>query len=417
MKLLTLYITFQFLYLVSFSQKIQKYSGEFFNGQDVKGEASFSFFTNDKNKRIKTGSFRYSAREKKNDWHFSHNISGKYNDGYKMGKWSYTYSSKDKDVDKHGYYYNISVELDADYNNGVPQGEWLYSCYIFKFQKELKTGRYRKTNKTIVKDIKITLNWNKGKLVDSLIIIDKIGSRVQAPMNKFGVLIGDLILKTPNASTQINYDKGVETMYISSNDTINNLEYETYLTIDDKKAKVRKIKSSYLYNENCIIRDIIVDNIYNNEYFLYKYIDGDKLLTFKKEFGDYTLSLKGLYYYMLEPIPTKEESTIFSDISIAQVKTKEALWFTKKALKKTPNNKKLLADKRRATQAITEYKNLQCHIDIYKKYLNLQNIRTKARCNGLHFDEAPKTRIDYLHQIKHQSDMQYKLLSLHNQYH
>ena len=417
MKILTLAISLILFNTMSFSQKTERYSGVFFNGQDVKGDANFSYYTDNKNNQIKSGSFRYSAREKNKNWHYSHNINGKYNEGMKIGKWSYTLNSKEKKIDKEGYFYDITVNLTANYNKGIPEGQWEYSCYIFKYKKEMVSGRPRKTKKNIIKDLNITLNWNNGKLTDSLIIIDKVGEKIIVPMNEYGVIKGTMIIANKTENTIIDYDKGVETRYIYGQDTIESLEYTTYITIEDKKAKVKKLKNSYLYRESCIIEDYIIDNIFNNEYFLYKYIEGDKLLKSDKTFGDYTVSLKGLYYYDLTPIPTIEENNIFTAIEVADVKTKEAYWFNKKALKKNPKNKKLLEDKQIINSALNEYSTLKCHLNIYKKYLNLQNIKNKANCNSLHFAIPPNTRFEYLQQIKHQSDIQYKNLSLNNLYH
>ncbi len=417
MRILTLAVSLILFNTISFSQKIERYSGIFFNGQDIKGDANFSYYTDNKNNQIKSGSFRYSAREKNKNWHYSHNINGKYDEGMKIGKWSYTLNSKEKKIDKEGYFYDITVSLTANYNQGIPEGQWDYSCYIFKYKKEMVSGRPRKTKKNIIKDLNITLNWNKGKLTDSLIITDKVGEKIIVPMNEYGVIKGTMTIANKTENTIINYDKGVETRYIYGQDTIENLEYTTYITIEDKEARVKKLKNSYLYRESCIIEDLIIDNIFNNEYFLYKYIEGDKLLKSTKTFGDYTVSLKGLYYYDLAPIPTMEENNIFTAIEIADVKTKEAYWFNKKALNKNPKNKKLLDDKRIINSALNEYSTLKCHLNIYKKYLNLQNIKNKAKCNSLHFTIPANTRFEYLQQIKHQSDIQYKNLSIHNLYH
>ena len=417
MKSISIILVFIIISFAGYSQKTERYSGEYFNGGKIKGTANFAYYLGDKGKKIKHGPFRYSARDKGQTWRFSQNISGEYTNGNKNGNWTYNLNSKEVKRDKNGYFYDITIDMTAEYINGFPNGEWVYDCYINKYKKVMKSGRLRKTASTVSKSVKIVLNWNKGKLVDSLIIIDKLGSNIIASMNEYGVLTNDFTIEGQNINSRITYNKGIESSRILNGKKIDNLEYIAYLSLEDKDSKVKKQKMSLCDNQNCIILKYLRDNIFNNEYFLYRFIEGDKILHSENDYNDYNVVYKGLYYYNLEPKATVEEQKVFKEIEVAYEKTKEALWYNKRALAKSPKDKKILADKRRIQGAINQYKIILCHLSAYKKYLSLQNIQDKSNCKSIKFSTTPISRAEYLDELKHQSDLQYKILKSNNQYH
>ncbi len=416
MRSISLVLSLILISLSIYAQKTERYSGAYYNGETIKGEANFTFYKNKSGNKIKHGPFRYSAREKGKDWRYSHSISGEYTNGNKDGAWTYNLNSKNRKKDKEGYYFDIVVDMSANYINGLPDGEWIYSCYISKYKMVSKAGRLRKAASKDAKDIKITLHWNKGKLTDSLTIIDQLKGSIIASMNPRGVLMGDFIISNNKHKTITHYDKGIETNSKNDNTIKQNEEYLAFLNLKDTKSEVKKRKQSLFRKSNCIISKYLDDNIFNNKYFLYKYIEGDKLIKSKLDYGDYKVNYKGLYYYTLEPVLNAEEIKIVKNINIAEEKTKESYWYNVRALKKSPKDKKLLADKRRVDSALKKYKNLQCNISIYKKHLSLLAILSDKSCQKLHFDTPPLTRIDYLNQIKRESDKQYKILSTYNQY-
>lgn len=399
-----------------FSQKTERYSGDYYNGTNIKGESNYAFYQ-EKNKKIKHGPFRYAARAKGEDWRFSHSISGEYIKGFKNGNWTYNLNSKSHEKDKQGFFYNITVDLIANYDNGLPDGKWTYSCYINKYKKIKKGDRFRKADSKDTEDIKIIANWNKGKLIDSLIIIDKLGDNINISMNKLGVLINHKVIKNETSIYEMQYQKGIESSKLIDGKTTENQEYIAFSTLGTTENPANKRKHSLFDNEKCIISKYIDDNLFNNDYFLYKYIEGDKLLHSKLEYGDYTVNHKGLYYYTLEPIISDEENEIIKKINIAEEKTKEALWYYNKEIDKNPKDSKLKSDRQRVNSSLNVYKNLQCNIADYKQHLSLINLLENNTCNKIYFEKPPKTRLEFLQGIKRESDKQYKLLSLYNQYH
>ncbi len=399
-----------------FSQKTERYSGDYYNGTNIKGESNYAFYQ-EKNKKIKHGPFRYSARAKGEDWRYSHSISGEFSKGFKNGNWTYNLNSKSHEKDKLGFYYNITVDLTANYKNGLPDGEWMYTCYVNKYKKVLKGGRMRKAESKDTKDIKIIANWKNGKLIDSLIINDKLGKTIHISMNNFGVLINHKTIKGENTTYEMQYLKGIESSKLINGNMVNNSEYFAFSNLGTTDNPAKKIKHSLFDNQKCIIAKYIDDNLFNNDYFLYKYIEGDKLLHTKLEYGDYTVNHKGLYYYTLEPIISSEESEIIKKINIAEEKTKESLWYYNKEIKKNPKDKKLKSDRQRVRNTLLVYKDLQCNIKAYKKHLSLINLLENNSCNKIHFDKTPRKRQEFLQGIKRESDKQFKLLSTYNQYH
>ena len=417
MRLLTLIIILTSFSLASYSQKTLRYSGDYFNGERIKGSANFAYYLNKKNEKVKNGPFRYSAREKGKTWRFSQNISGEYIKGNKDGDWTYNLNSKEVKKDRDGYFYDITVDMTAKYDKGFPKGKWEYDCIISRYKKEMKSGRLRKTAATNVKDLKIILNWKKGKLVDSLIIIDKLSSNIIVSMNKMGVLSNNLIIDNNKVKSITKYSKGVEVSQNKVGKSFVNLEYQEYSSLEDKENRVRKIKNSLFAKPNCIIEKYLTENIFNNEYFLYRFIEGDKLLHSNNQYNDYSITYNGLYYYTLEPKTTIEEEKILKEIDVALEKTNEAFWYNKRALAKSPKDKSLLADRQRINFALTKYEDIYCYLSVYKKYLNLLNIQNHLKCKNLNFETQPISRIEFLYEIKHQSDLQYRILSTHNQYH
>jgi hypothetical protein len=58
--IIILQLTLTFVY----GQKTERFNGEFYNGTKIKGEANYSYYNDNNNKKVKHGAFRYSAREK-----------------------------------------------------------------------------------------------------------------------------------------------------------------------------------------------------------------------------------------------------------------------------------------------------------------------------------------------------------------
>ena len=412
-----LIIVLNFIIILSFAQKTERFNGEFFNGDKIKGTASYTFYRDDNNKQIKEGTFRYSAREKNDKYRYSHSISGNYKKGLKNDKWTYNYSSKDYKQDNDGYFYSINVELNSQYNNGYPSGKWLYSSKIVKYKKILKKGKYKKTNLVDVKDLSIIINWNKNKLVDSLIINNKIGESIYVIMNDEGIMNGEFYFLDEQKEFWY-YENGILKNKGIDTNIIDNKEYASYNKIDNQEAEVKKIKKSLLSRDGCLISKYINDEIYNHEYTLYRYIGGDNIIKTDNKTNKLKIVYKGLYYYKLRPILTKRENEIIKGISADYEKVRQAEWLTNQQILKNPKNTKYKEDKKRIVRALKEFDNVDCFLNYYKKYLNLDNIKivTRTNCGELNNTALLISKEEYLDEIRHKADQQMKILKAYNQF-
>jgi len=412
-----LIIVINFFVILSFAQKTERFNGEFFNGDKIKGNASYTFYRDNNNKQIKEGTFRYSAREKNDKYRYSHSISGNYNKGLKNGKWNYNYSTKDYKQDNDGYYYSINVELNSQYDNGYPSGKWLYNSKIVKYKKILKKGKYKKTNLVDVKDINITINWIKNRLVDSLIINNKIGESIYVTMDNEGIMNGEFYFLDEQKEFWY-YDDGILKNKGIDTNIIVNKEFKSYNTFSSPDTKAKKIKKSLLSRNGCIIAKYIKDEIFNPDYTLYRYIGGDKIIATDKSTNKIKLTFKGLYYYKLKPILSEKEGEIIKSIVADNEKVRQAEWLTNQQILKNPKKAKYKEDKKRIVRALKEFDNIDCFLNYYKNYLNLDNIKivTRTNCGELNNTALLRSKEEYLDEIRHKADQQMKILKAYNQF-
>jgi len=412
-----LLIVFNLIITLSFAQKTERFNGDFFNGDKIKGTASYAFYRDDNNKQVKEGTFRYSAREKNEKYRYSHSISGNYKKGLKNDKWTYNYSTKDYKQDNDGYYYSIDVELNSQYDNGYPSGKWVYSSKIVKYKKILKKGKYKKTNLVDVKDLSITLNWVKNRLVDSLIIKNRLGESIYVKMDSEGVMNGEFYFLEDQKEfwyyeNGILKNKGVDTNIII------NKEYSSYNQIKNPDETVKKVKKSLLSRDGCLVSKYIHDEIYNHDYSLYRYIGGDNIIQNDKKTNQPKLVYKGLYFYSLKPILNKKENDIIRSIVADNEKVRQAEWLTNQQILKNPKEKKYQEDKKRIVNALKEFDQVNCFISFYKEYLNLDNIKvvTQTNCGVLDNSDLLESKYEYLEGIKHKADQQMKILKAYDQF-
>lgn len=410
-------IIFQFIILSVIGQKTERFNGEFFNGIKIKGEANYSYYTDDKNNKIKHGSFRYSAREKTDNWRYSHSISGNYINGLKDGIWSYNLASKDYEKNKDGYFFIIDVQLTATYSSGYPDGEWQYTCKISKHKKENKQGRLRNTQSVIAENIFIKLNWKKGVLIDSLIIKDQLNKNITARMNGKGLLIHNFKVVSGSETMSWFYNEGILKNNTKDSITITNNEFTAYQNLKNADEQCRKKRQSLFSQDECQIENYLNTHIFNHDYFLYRFIDGDKILKYKNKFGDFDVRYKGLYYYRLIPILNEKEIKIIKDIQVKHEKIKQAEWQVNRDILKNPSNQKYKDDKLRIAQALKIYKRLECHISYYKLYLSLETLLKDGqyRCSNLKNPEDINSKLDYLNAINETSIKQFQILQINQQ--
>lgn len=416
MKLLVL-VLLQFVITFAIGQKTERFDGEFYNGISIKGTANYTYYTDSNNKNIKHGSFRYSAREKTDSWRYSHSISGSYDNGLKDGIWTYNLVSKDFDKDQYGYFFDVEVQLTAAYSKGNPQGKWQYHCLISKHKRIAKQGKFRNTDESITENINIALNWKNGVLIDSLIINDLLKQTISISMDDRGFLNGAYSIETKSKIDTKNYEAGILASTIKGGIEETDVEYAAYKKLKSPESQVKKKKNSVLSQKPNDIETYLNKYIYNEVYFMSRYIDGDLLLITDKKFGDFIVKYKGLYYFELSPILNSKELEIDNDIKVKYEKIKQAEWQVNQNIRKNPKVQRYIDDKLRITTALKEYDRFECQMSYYKKYVSLEKLLKDGQYKCFNMPDADKfkTKIDYLNSLNEMSIKQYSILTAYQQ--
>ena len=316
-------------------QKKQTYEGPYQNGIPARGTARYFYFQDKSGKKIKDGSFRYVVKEKQHDQRMVQSFKGDYSRGLKDGEWEYSIKSKDYGRDKEGFSISSEINLIASYSEGYPNGRWDYSALIYK-RKQKPDGDWGE--RTIVKDIKIILNFKMGVLIDSIQIHDNQGVYLDALCDNLGFLDGDFIIKSDKFSLHNQYSDGF-LVKENENSSQEYIYYQANKSLKNKGFTVDTI--TYFSEKSCLITKYLNDNVFNKEYFLFNYIEGDKM--FKRNNRGYVISItyKGLYVKELRVQLTATENKIIKDIWYYNTKVQELVRNTKIAVKRDPENKEL----------------------------------------------------------------------------
>ena len=303
-----------FALAISFAsaQKIERYEGTFPNNQHENATANYSYYKDAKTgKKIKQGSFRYTVRIKQPEKRLYRNITGEYDKGWKVGAWNYSYTTKDYNTNNDGYFYTYSVVLEANYDNGWPQGEWNYSAFVKRRKSIRSNGRAKWEAYEIVQDIKIRLNYNHGVLVDSLWIHNTMDKSIDLLMNQQGFLIGYLRVTSEKEQIKSRYEDGFR-LDPPNMPSSNNSRYDYYKK--HKSALLEagaKLDTTTLFGNNpCIISHSLNEHIFNDSFFNYYYIDGDRIISFVGNRKKMKVAYKGLYMRELSIVISKDEQAL-----------------------------------------------------------------------------------------------------------
>ena len=267
------------LFAVGFAnaQTMQKYKGPFQNAENEPGEASYSYYVNAANgKQVKNGPFRYKVKIKKDDLRVYRNIVGEYKSGWKNGTWEYTYTTKDK-REKDGYYYSYNVSLVANYDDGWPNGEWYYTSSIKRRRDNVIKGVKTWLPFEDVDEETMKVNFKYGMLVDST-WNKGLHTSFSLFADQQGFVQGEFVFKTDTSLIEILYKDGFSVSNNAKNSDldIQKYEYQYYLKYkDDLKAHGVYLDTASLtyYSKS------LDEGIYNDKYFNYRFIDGDRMVT------------------------------------------------------------------------------------------------------------------------------------------
>jgi hypothetical protein len=98
----------------------QTFSGTFPNDFGENGTAVYKYKIVD-GKSIKHGVFTYEYKTLT----YIEKIAGQFKDGLRIGKWVYEIRFVD-DRRNDGKYYSGQITMSSGYNNGLPEGDWIF---------------------------------------------------------------------------------------------------------------------------------------------------------------------------------------------------------------------------------------------------------------------------------------------------
>lgn len=292
------------------AQETFKYQGSFQNGLPHPAEASYSYYIDEStHSKMLDGSFKYRVRISNDLYRFYQDIKGKYSSNLKIGTWQYKTSFKDYNPEMGRDYLSGNMTLSARYSKGVPNGDWNYS-YTYKTRDKLDilNGRIKWSSysPTYVQQLKFTMN--EGMITDSIFIRNGNKWSVKGQFNKNGMLDGTWYIDTKETDTILSYDNGIlkekkiilengeeeKTVYTLSPETMQKIELISNNNQPDntllKNLKYTIDTMQLVKNRSHYISTAINDYIFRNKYFLFNYIDGDKM-GFKELRGTYILEL------------------------------------------------------------------------------------------------------------------------------
>lgn len=405
------------LNLSIYSQQTVKFNGPFNNGLGIPATATYSYYVNTTlKKEVKHGNFRYTVREKDQNSRYSQSFSGSYEHGLKNGPWEYQINIKDFKKSSEDYYHTADIHLIANYVKGVPDGNWTYTANISKRGK-YKAGKDDKWDAPIpIKNISIELKFNKGKVCDSLKITNNMGNSYLFLMNSNGMLDGVCEINQNGQLKLIEYVTGFEkSTKINSENEVLNPYYTLYQNAKNKKNNAFKMDTlSFFDQADYTIGAILNDNIFNNEYFLFEKIEGDKSLTDEK--GRYKpYKFNGLNYISLvNQLPANEmayvqkiksiDREIADKLEKCRIEIKKAK--DKTELQKTETRLKIIQDESKRNICYTGY--IQSSI-----LLDEAILQASAKCGDIKIDTKGLSREAYLIKLyNRQSELKNQLIAL-----
>lgn len=284
--------------VLSFSQEIKKYSGEFYDGNSPSGNANYSYYlVNDE--RIKEGLFTYSDNVKSVEGSFSITITGNYKNNFKEGKWIQNIKFNDWN-NGIGNYVTGSISLINSYNEGLPNGQWTYTENSKSRIKINSSNGNNWSTFTAPTSSKVLMNFKNGVLIDNFLLSNlSTGNwnNINTTFNESGYCFNNLIMSMYSDEIDIEFYKDIMTKYINRDKSTGEIKDKTSFLPEEisqiKKFADNKINTEELINNHLkpdTIRWLKLEDLKTSVYkslFLNEYIKGDKVYDSGFDFGGY----------------------------------------------------------------------------------------------------------------------------------
>ena len=387
-----------FLSLSLKSQEQKKYSGKYINGITEPAEATYSYYDSQNNLgKIKHGSFRYSVKSKNKNSRFYQNINGSFVHNFKNGTWNYKLNFRDYYKTADNFYETGVISLIANYKNGIPDGKWTFQSVIKK-RKRLSKGAKIEWDRYLPETkINMQINFKDGILVDSVKIYSSDGVELDGIFDKKGFFDKNWIYKKGNIEEVTEYAHGLKNSITTKNildgktintsifaDEIKRMEiYKSSKSIGELPFTVET--NSLIKNKNLYLVKMILNKIYNDSYFIYKYIPGDKCYYFKGT--NFVFDVKGAYELSFSNKITNAQIQKLMELNKVKNKIDNINNLSQKLLK-TPNLQETTKNRIKTINYNTaKVKKIICLTSFVINQLDVKEgiKNAKINCNKKHF--------------------------------
>jgi hypothetical protein len=294
------------------AQPLQKFQGKLQNGYTDAGDISYSFRPDPKTKEhIRQGTYRYTVKAKDDQWRFNHTIAGNYSDNLKDGLWSYKINQKDFQLQDAKKYTTGTVSMDAQYAKGVPNGKWRYESSLKSRTGEKKQDKWIWGRHDSLETVIVEINFRQGTIAGPFYArLDKT-YEVKGNFDENGFFDGEWVWRYPDSTITVVWENGFE-MSMSITDHEGNLlhmdqhshsvnlmkEYQTMIRSGSSKVKDSPFTLdtiSLINRSSYPLTELLHTTIYNQNYFLYKQIGGDKTVYYDNQSYRMRFTIRGMY--------------------------------------------------------------------------------------------------------------------------
>lgn len=271
-------------------QTLKSFKGPYADGKSPQGTATYKYYEDPETREfVKEGAFTYSFKGQNDYDGFQQTITGNYSKGLKHGTWTYKVNMVDCKIGS--YYHTGTITLVSHYKNGYADGNWKETYNDKARKKYYQYGQYKWTDYEPTGKFTTSMNFKNGKIVGDVAITDDefkaIGSYDE---NSFAIGTWKITLLDKNQNIEIIYkDKYMTELFgrNSSGQIIDgSMNYkEDFALFNKVKAMTLREKENqgleldtFCGNQNVATKyiDDYFDKMMSNDWFMYKYIGGDK---------------------------------------------------------------------------------------------------------------------------------------------
>lgn len=313
------------------AQKLVTFNGAYSDGRLQNGNATYTYYEDpDSREYIRQGTFKYSFKGIGGYTGFDQLITGNFKEGLKNGLWKYTITMQD--FGTNNSYSTGSITLQSNYKDGYAHGKWVEIISYKKRSKMLTRSGYTWGPWGQLQTTTIEMNFENGFYSGGITINDGFKNiKITGKYDRESYADGTWMMTSPSGSKEYVYkdkcyyqflerdSKGqIVPQYMGYENGAS--QYQGIVKFEKEYELVKKalsyseeerIDNGYSFvDKNSWATDIIkeyVNSLFENQYFLYKYIGGD--LSYEKGFmGGVQLNAEQKEYVPISTISLFQEA-------------------------------------------------------------------------------------------------------------